>query len=108
MELNKQQIKIVDDARDALVELGLEEDINFAILYSQRGSIKNRENLLEIQFRLKGNKKAIALLEESGWAIDKRYKNDDGNPSMWNTEHHDKDLSYKKVVMIRMKYILAK
>lgn len=106
MRLTKKQSKIIKHTKNKLNELGLSEGEDYIIFLSKEETSKIHKESFKIQFRLKGNKKVVALLTELGWQIDKRYCNDNGSPSIYETEIHNKGLYKKNVVMQRMEYAL--
>lgn len=105
MKLNKRSKRIITEVIIHLKEIGMEKEKDFYIFAASEGTRKGILKFLKIQFRLKGNKKVIEYLKSKGWEHDKRYKNEDGNPSIWASDIHGKVFSQNSV-MERMKFNL--
>lgn len=98
--------KVTNEVTSDVRNMGLTDD-QFEINEAETIHKENRERYIQITFALKGNKRIIQYLESKGWIIDRRYKNDNGDPSIWSSDLHGKNRDFK-FVMIVMKYIIEK
>lgn len=96
--------KIMNEVANDVRQLGL-ADGEYTVTETNVHGKGKSENSIQITFRLKGNKKIIEHLENKNWVIDRRYKNDDGDPSIWSSDLHGKNREFN-VVMVVMKFIL--
>lgn len=91
--------KIMNEVASDVRHLGLLDD-EFNVAQVQTNGKGRSESSVQITFRLKGNKKIIEHLENKGWVIDRRYKNDDGDPSIWSSVLHGKNTQFKAVMIV--------
>lgn len=97
------KIKLVNETTEKIKLMGLNEG-DFEFNEVKTGDRKgNVDTSIQLIFRVKGNKKVIDYLLIQGWEIDRRYRNDDGSPSLFASDIHGKNM-YFKVTMIVMKY----
>lgn len=93
--------RLFKEASKDIESFGLIHDEDYSIGHASKG----KEHYISLTFRLKGNKKIIDHFTSKGWLIDRRYKNEDGDPSIFASDWHGKNM-YFNVVMIVMKYII--
>ena len=98
--------KIINEVKNDVSDMGFTEE-QYEIQEVETTYKGKREKYIQITFALKGNKKIIEHLESKGWIIDRRYKNDNGDPSIWLSDLHGKNRDFK-FVMIVLKYIIER
>lgn len=100
---NRTKNQIAREVTNDVKNMGLTDD-EFEVRWVKEGDMKgNKETSIQITFGVKGNKKIIDSLTSKGWQIDRRYRNDDGNPSVYSSDIHGGSM-LARVTMIVMKY----
>lgn len=111
IKLHRKQVKrenerIRKEAIKDIESFGLIPDKDYSIGFASVGMRGGKtEHYISLTFGLKGNKKIVDHFLTKGWVIDRRYKNEDGNPSIYSSDWHGKNMFFN-VVMIVMKYVV--
>ena len=99
------KINIIREVTKDIKNMGMTDE-EFEVTEVKTNDRKGNEELaIQVTFGVKGNKKIIDTLTDKGWKIDRRYKNDDGSPSLYSSDIHGKNISHK-FLMIVLKYII--
>lgn len=99
------KINIIREVTKDVKNMGMTDE-EFEVTEVKTNNRKgNKELAIQVTFGVKGNKKIIDTLTDKGWKIDRRYKNDDGSPSLYSSDIHGKNISHK-FLMIVLKYII--
>ncbi|HAN09352.1 MAG TPA: hypothetical protein DCP90_01930 [Clostridiales bacterium] len=62
---------------------------------------------LNVAFKAKDNKDEIEYLESEGWFEKQKYKNEDGDPTIWGTNEMGHNLSHSILMIIMSKDLVG-
>lgn len=96
---------IEENAIKDMESFGLVREQDYDIEFTSTAKGGKRAEYISLTFRLKSNKKIIELFSSKGWVIDRKYKNEDGDPSMYSSDYLHKNMVFK-VVMVVMEYVV--